>query len=227
MKVRCRLAIGALNMLISPSMLACDFSDMGSEIKKLELSGADMVHMDVMDGSFVPNISFGAGVIKALRKKSNLPFDVHLMIENPLKYIKDFANSGANIITFHVESNSNILETIKTIKSFGIKAGLSLRPKTDIQTVVPYLKYIDMVLIMTVEPGFGGQKFMISQMQKATLLKENINKVNPNVQIEVDGGINFETIKIVRNYPVDICVSGTCIFSAENMAKAIYLLKNG
>ena len=208
-------------MKISPSMLACDFSQMGKEIQKIK--NADMVHMDVMDGNFVPNISFGADIIKSLRAKSNLPFDTHLMINDPLKYIKSFANAGSDIITFHIESKSNTLDTIYEIKKYGKKVGLSLKPDTKPEALIPFLNQIDLVLIMTVEPGFGGQKFMENQMEKACFIKKHSQ--NKNLLIEVDGGINFETIETVKKYPVDICVSGTCIFSSKDPEKTIEKLK--
>lgn len=211
---------------ISPSILAADFSKLHEEIRKLESSGADMLHLDVMDGHFVPNISFGAPVIKSIRKITQLPFDVHLMIESPLQYIDDFVNAGADSITFHVESNSNITETIFKIKKSGKKVGLSLRPKTDIKILFPYLQYIDVVLVMTVEPGFGGQKFMAEQMEKVTTLKQEAIKRNLNFEIELDGGINLETAKIIKQYPVDICVSGTCVFRSNDMKSTINQLKN-
>ena len=174
-----------------------------------------------MDGIFVPNISFGAPIIKSLRHLTNLPFDVHLMIKNPLKYIPQFVDAGADIITFHLESDSDVFETIKKIKSYGKKAGISIRPSTDVSELNPYLNDIDLVLIMTVEPGFGGQKFMAEQMEKALYIKQNA----PNVMIEVDGGINLETIKAVKNYPVDVAVSGTCIFNSGNLKETIEKLK--
>ena len=208
-------------MKISPSMLASDFSNLENEIKKIQ--NADMVHMDVMDGNFVPNISFGADVIKSLRNKSTLPFDVHLMINNPLEYIDSFADAGADIITFHAESNSDIEKTIEKIKSKNIKAGISIKPKTSAKVLFPYLKYIDVVLIMTVEPGFGGQKFMPEQIQKSLILRNH--SPNEKFLIEADGGINFETINIVKKYQVDICVSGTCIFNSPNPCGAIEKLK--
>lgn len=208
-------------MKVSPSMLACDFSKMGEEIQKI--SSADMVHMDIMDGNFVPNISFGAGVIKSLRSKSNLPFDVHLMVMDPIRYIDNFVDAGADIITFHVESNSDIERTINKIKGHGKKVGLSLKPNTKVEALFPYLNHIDLVLIMTVEPGFGGQKFMAEQMHKATIIKSNCK--NKEILIEVDGGVNLETIGTVKKYPVDICVSGTCIFQSENISNAIDRLR--
>ncbi len=208
-------------MKVSPSMLACNFSKMGEEIQKI--NSANMVHMDVMDGNFVPNISFGAYVVKSLRSKSNLPFDVHLMVKDPIKHIDAFADAGADIITFHVESDSNIMDTINKIKSRRKKVGISIKPGTKIETLFPYLKYIDLVLIMTVEPGLGGQEFMPEQMQKANIIKANSE--NKNILIEVDGGINLKTIKIVKKYPVDICVSGTCIFKSKNISETIKQLK--
>lgn len=209
-------------MKISPSMLACDFSEMGKEIQKIK--NADMIHMDVMDGNFVPNISFGADIIKSLRPKSDLPFDTHLMIDNPLKYIKSFADAGSDIITFHIESKSDISETIKEIKKHGKKVGLSLKPDTKPETLIPFLNQIDLALIMTVEPGFGGQKFMENQMEKVNFIKNHSE--NKNLIIEVDGGVNFETIEIIKKYPVDICVSGTCVLRAPNPSEVIQKLKN-
>lgn len=212
---------------IAPSILSCNFSEIGKEIKKIESAGADLVHLDVMDGIFVPNITFGAPIIKSIRKIGNMPFDVHLMIQNPLKYISDFANAGADIITFHVESSSDINKTISEIKKHGKKVGLSLKPKTDIKILRPYLKYIDVVLIMTVEPGFGGQKFMENQLEKVLFLKQEAIKNELNFEIELDGGINLETIETVRKYPVDTCVSGTCVFESSDIKSTINKLKFG
>ena len=158
-------------MKISPSMLSCDFSNLQKEVERVTKAGADYIHLDVMDGNFVPNLTFGAPVIKAIRKHTDLPFDVHLMIDKPSRYIKDFADAGSDIITFHVEAEENIDETIQEIKKYGIKAGLSVKPKTPIEAIFPYLDKIDWVLIMTVEPGFGGQKFMEDMMEKVIILK--------------------------------------------------------
>ena len=208
-------------MKVSPSILASDFSKLSDEIKRIET--ADMVHLDIMDGHFVPNISFGADVVKSLRDKTNLIFDLHLMISNPIKYIKNFADAGADIITFHIESNSDVLATIKEIKKYGKKVGIAIKPKTDEKEIIKYLDYIDLALIMTVEPGFGGQKFMPEQLEKSLFIK-NMSK-NPYLLIEIDGGVNFETINLTKRYPIDICVSGTCIFKNPNAEEAILALK--
>ena len=208
-------------MKISPSILASDFSNLSDEIERIKI--ADMVHLDIMDGHFVPNISFGADVVKSLRDKTNLIFDVHLMISNPIQYIKNFADAGADMITFHIESNSDILETIKEIRYYGKKVGIALKPKTNVKEIYEYLKYIDLALIMTVEPGFGGQKFMPDQLEKAVFIK-NMSK-NPNLLIEIDGGVNFETINLAKRYPIDICVSGTCVFKSQNAEETIVNLK--
>lgn len=213
-------------MKISPSMLACDFTKMGEEIKRISEAGADLIHMDVMDGNFVPNISFGPSIIKSLKAYTSIPFDVHLMISDPYKYIPVFVDAGSDIITFHLESNSDIMKTIETIKKYNIKVGISIKPNTNLEALFPYLEYIDLALIMTVEPGFGGQKFMPEQMQKTQILKEKIMNKNLNTLIEIDGGINLETIKIVKDYPVDICVSGTCIFNSSDASEIIKSLKS-
>ncbi len=214
---------------ISPSLLACDFSKMGLEVTKISNFDIDMVHMDIMDGHFVPNISFGAPIVKSLRNLTNLIFDVHLMISDPYKYILDFVNSGADIITFHLESNNNynyIINTINKIKNCSKKVGLAIKPNTSYEALIPYLRHLDLVLIMTVEPGFGGQKFMPEQLNKVKLLKNYLNKNNfNNIQIQIDGGVNTKTIKIIKNYPVDICVSGTCIFKSNNISETIKKLK--
>lgn len=212
-------------MKVSPSILACDFSQIGKEISRINTAKADMVHLDVMDGNFVPNISFGPPVIKSLRPLTTLLFDTHLMIDHPYDYIKSTAEAGADIITFHVESKSDVKQTIEEIKKYNKKVGLSLKPHTPIEEIFPYLEDLDLVLVMTVEPGFGGQTFMEDQMQKTVALKEEINSKNLNVLIEVDGGINLDTVHIVRKYPVDICVSGTCIFKSSNMEQTIKSLK--
>lgn len=212
-------------MLISPSLLSCDFSKMGQEIERMEKAKADFMHLDVMDGHFVPNITFGAPVIKAVRSYTDVPFDVHLMISEPLKYIDDFADAGADIITFHVECDSDIQQTIDKIKSRGVKPGLVIKPNTPASAVFPYLKDLYMVLVMTVEPGFGGQSFMEDMLPKVSQLKKQAEKENLKLLIEADGGISCDTIGKASKAGVDVCVAGTAVFKAQDSAAAIEELK--
>ena len=212
-------------MKIAPSFLSCDFSRLGEELTRMDKAKADWIHLDVMDGHFVPNITFGAPVIKWARPYTKLPFDVHLMISEPHKYISDFADAGADIITFHVESDSNIEQTIDLITSFGLKAGLVIKPNTPASAVFPYVKKLYMVLIMTVEPGFGGQSFMADMLPKAREIKQYTASVGHDILIEADGGINEQTIAQCSAAGIDVCVSGTGVFKAEDAAKAIASLK--
>ena len=213
---------------ISPSILSADFSQLGNEIKRLEVGGADLIHVDVMDGHFVPNLTIGPPVIKALRKYTNLPFDVHLMINPVHKYIKDYAKAGSDIITIHPESTENLKSSIKEIKDLGKMAGVSLNPDTSIKTILKELKDIDLVLVMSVFPGFGGQKFMPEILQKIDELNQLRTKNNFNYKIEVDGGIDFTNSKKTIEAGADILVSGTTIFKENNgdLKKNIEILRN-
>ena len=201
---------------ISPSILSADFSQLGAEIKKLEAAGADLIHVDVMDGHFVPNLTIGPPIIKSLRKFTKIPFDVHLMISPVHKYIKDYADAGADIITIHPEATDNLLESIKLIKSLNKKVGVSLNPNTKLDIIDNVLDKIDLVLIMSVFPGFGGQKFMPEVIEKIKSLKKLKEERKLNLDIEVDGGINFENNKIVIQAGANILVSGTTIFKENN-----------
>ena len=204
---------------ISPSILESDYANLQSELERISTS--DLIHVDVMDGHFVPNISIGAPVTAACKKVCDVPFDVHLMISNPLDYAEDFAKAGADIICFHSECDSDTEETINKILSLGKKAGLAIKPATPIDEVVKYLDKLSMVLVMTVEPGFGGQSFMESTMPKV----EAIRKINPDIDIEVDGGINAETIKIAAKAGANVFVAGSAVFKSENPAETIAILR--
>ena len=207
------------SLKIAPSILSSDFSKLGEVLQALNNSGADMVHVDVMDGHFVPNITFGPPVIKKIRKYSSLPFDVHLMIAPVHKYIKDFADAGADIITIHPEATEDLPASIKLIKSLGKKAGVSLNPETPVDKVLPVLNAIDLVLIMSVNPGFGGQSFMSEVLPKVQHLRKVIDEKKLPVEIEIDGGIDFVTGKLAKEAGVDILVSGTTLFKDENNLK--------
>ena len=226
-----------MNTIISPSILSADFANLERDVKRIEDSGADWVHVDVMDGHFVPNITIGVPVVKSLKKITNLPLDVHLMIENPDKYIEPFAKAGADILTFHYESlcyepsyyghseldsESSILQIINKIHSFGIKAGISIKPKTQAQVLLPFLDKVDMVLVMTVEPGFGGQEFMEDCAEKIKFIKENSKD---DLIIQVDGGINDKTAQICESYGANSLVAGSYIYKSSNISEAIKSLK--
>lgn len=207
------------NIKISPSILASDYANLQSELDRISTS--DLIHVDVMDGHFVPNISIGAPVVASIKKVCNVPFDVHLMISNPLDYVEDFANAGADIICFHTECDSDVEKTVDKIISLCKKPALAIKPATPVDDVVKYLDKLSMVLVMTVEPGFGGQSFMESTMPKI----EAIRKINPDIDIEVDGGINPETIKIASRAGANVFVAGSAVFKSENPAQTIALLK--
>ena len=213
---------------ISPSILSADFNQLGNEIKRLEDSGADMIHVDVMDGHFVPNLTIGPPVIKALKKESSILFDVHLMIAPVHKYIKAYSDAGADIITIHPEATEDLTASISKIKELKKKVGVSLNPETKVDIIRDILNQIDLVLIMSVNPGFGGQKFMPEVLDKVKELKEIQNNENLNFDIEIDGGINFENSKIVIEAGANILVSGTTIFKSNNgdIKKNIELLKS-
>lgn len=212
-------------MKVAPSILASDFSKLGEEIKKITSADADYIHVDVMDGIFVKNITIGPTVIKSIRPYTKLPFDVHLMITEPSRYIKDFVDSGADIITIHVEAEENVQQTINLIKSYGVKAGLSVKPNTSVDEIFKYLDSLDLVLIMTVEPGFGGQSFIQEMMKKVKLVKEEIIKRKLEAEVEVDGGINEFTAKIAAESGADVCVAGTHIFKSKDIKSTIKKLK--
>lgn len=205
----------AQNIKISPSILSADFSILGDEIKSLEKAGADLIHIDVMDGHFVPNITMGPPIIKQIRKCTKLPFDVHLMISPVEKYIKAFADAGSDIITLHPEATDNLKRAVQTVKSFGKKAGVSLNPKTPISSLMDVINDIDLILIMSVNPGFAGQSFMSEVLPKVTELRKMINDKKLKIDIEIDGGINFETAALAVKAGANILVSGTTIFSGS------------
>jgi ribulose-phosphate 3-epimerase len=206
---------------IAPSILSADFAKLGDEIKAVEQAGADYIHIDVMDGHFVPNITIGPLIVEAIRPITELPLDVHLMIENPDQYIEAFANAGANYITVHVETCRHLHRTLSHIKSFGIKAGVVLNPATPVETIQHVLGDIDMVLLMSVNPGFGGQKFIPEVLPKIRKVKEMADEKKLNIEIEIDGGVNPETAKLCIEAGANVLVAGSAIYNQEDYAKAI------
>lgn len=208
-------------MLIAPSMLSSDFSQLGEETARMEQAGADWIHLDVMDAHFVPNLTFGAPIVGAIRRYTKLPFDVHLMISEPLRYVNDFLKAGADIVSFHIEAGSDVSATIRAIRAGGAKPAIALKPGTPAEAVLPFMDELFMVLVMTVEPGFGGQSFMESMLEKVRMLKAR------GALVEVDGGINLQTAALAKRAGVDVCVAGTSVFHTPDAAKAIETLREG
>ena len=213
---------------IAPSILAADFANLERDIRNIEENGSDFVHVDIMDGIFVPNISIGIPVVKAIRPVTKLPLDVHLMIDRPIRYVEEFVKAGADYVTIHIEADQpqNTLEALDKIHALGAKAGIVLKPKTPAEAAIPYLEKCDMILVMTVEPGFGGQSFMADMMPKVTQLKEWMEDINPDCLIEVDGGVDSNTHAVCKEAGANVLVAGSAYFKAANRAEFVKLVQS-
>ena len=212
---------------ISPSILSADFAKLGADVEEIKRGGADYVHVDVMDGNFVPNISIGIPVVKSLRKATDMFLDVHLMIDQPHRYVEDFCKAGSDLVVFHVEADQpqDIQAAIDTVKGQGKKVGLSVKPRTPAAVLMPYIEQLDLVLVMTVEPGFGGQKFMHDMLPKIEQLRKMIDEMNPDCELEVDGGIDPTTAPLVKNAGANVLVAGSAVFNKADRAEAIRMIR--